>query len=66
MKTCYECFKEIGVDVDEIWGKISDFGVSIGLLPLIWIVLCKWTPITKFSKEIGVDVQSDMKEIVVF
>ena len=66
MKPCYEGLKEIRVDVDEIWRKISDFGASIGLLPLILIVSCKWNPCYEGLKEIGFDVQWDMKENVVF
>ena len=39
MKPCYEGLKEIGVDVNEIWRKMLGFRVSIGLLPLILIVI---------------------------
>ena len=38
MKAYYEGLKEIGVDVDELWRKMLDFRVSIGLLPLVLIV----------------------------
>ena len=41
MKPSYEGLKEIGVDVNEIWRKMLAFGVSIGLLSLIFIVSCK-------------------------
>ena len=37
MKACYEGLKEIGVDVDEIWRKMLDFRVSLGLLPFVLI-----------------------------
>ena len=50
--------KKIEVDVDEIWRKMSGFGVSIGLLPLILIVSWNGIQLWKFEslKEIGVDV----------
>ena len=38
MKAGYEGLKEIGVDIDELWRKMLDFRVSIGLLALVLIV----------------------------
>ena len=32
MKLCYKGLKEIGIDVDEIWRKMLDLRVSIGLI----------------------------------
>ena len=39
MEACYEGLKEIGAHVDKIWRKMLGFGVSIGLLPLVLIIL---------------------------
>ena len=39
MKPSYEGLKEIRVDVNEIWRKMLAFGVSIGLLQLIFIIM---------------------------
>ena len=55
MKSSYEGLKEIRVDVDEIWRKMLGFKVSIGLLPLILIVLGNEIQLWRL-KEIGVDV----------
>ena len=51
MKPCYEGLKEIGVDVEEIWRKMLDFGASIGLLPLILIVSWNETLLWRFEKK---------------
>ena len=65
MKPCYEGLKEIGVDVNEIWREILDFGVSIGLLPLILIV--SWNETLLWRSERNQSwCQWDMKENVVF
>ena len=50
MKPCYEGLKEIGVDVDEIWRKMLDFGASIGLLPLILIISWNETLLWRFER----------------
>ena len=55
MKPCYEGLKEIRVDVNEIWRKMLCFRVSIGLLPLILIVLWNKTVLWRFD-EIRADV----------
>ena len=52
MKPCYEGLKEIRVDVDELWRKMLDFKVSIGLLPLVLIDLIKWNPVMKVWKKL--------------
>ena len=65
MKSSYEGLKEIRVDVDEIWRKMLGFGVSIGLLPLILIVMGNEIQLWRFERN-----QSwcwwDMKENVRF
>ena len=67
MKPCYEGLKEITVDVNEIWRKIFDFGVSIGLLPLILIVMsCEMKPCYEGLKEIGVDVNEIWRKMLCF
>ena len=62
--SCYKCFNEIGVDVDELWRKMLCFRVSIGLLPLILIVSWNETLLWRFKRN-----QSwcwwDMKENIV-
>ena len=50
MKSSYEGFKEIGVDVDEIWRKMLGFGVSIGLLPLILIISWNEIQLWRFER----------------
>ena len=65
MKLCYEGLKEIRVDVNEIWRKILDFGASIGLLPLLLIVLWNETLLWRFERNWSW-CQWDMKENVVF
>ena len=47
---CYESLKEIGVNVDEIWRKMLGFRVSIGLLPLILIVLWNETLLSRSER----------------
>ena len=65
MKLCCEGLKEIEVDVNEIWRKMLGFGASIGLLPLILIILWNETLFWRFERN-----QSwcwwDMKENVRF
>ena len=65
MKPCYEGLKEIGVDVNEIWRKMLDFGASIGLLPLILIVLQNKTLLWRFERNRSW-CQWDMKENIRF
>ena len=65
MKLCYEGLKEIGVDVNEIWRKMLDFGVSIGLLPLILIISWNETLLWRFERNQSW-CQWDMKENVRF
>ena len=50
MKSSYEGLKKIAVDVDEIWRKMLGFGVSIGFLPLILIILWNEIQLRKFEK----------------
>ena len=66
MKPCYEGLKEIGVDVDEIWRKMLDFRVSIGLLPLDFDCLCKMKACYEGLKEIRVEVQKFWREVLDF
>ena len=65
MKPCYEGFKVIRVDVNEIWRKMLCFRVIIGLLPLILIVSWNETLLWRFQSN-QTWCQSDMKENVVF
>ena len=50
MKPCYEGLKEIGVDVNEIWRKMLGFRVSIGLLPLILIIMQNKALLWRFER----------------
>ena len=50
MKPCYKDLKEIGVDVNEIWRKMLDFGASIGLLTLILIISWNETVLWRFER----------------
>ena len=61
MKPCYKGLKEIGGDVNEIGRKILDFGASIGLLPLILIIM-QIKPCCEGLKEIGVDVDEILRK----
>ena len=51
MKLCYEGLKEIGVDVDEIWRKILDFGASIRVVTPYFDCLVKWNCVMKVWKK---------------
>ena len=65
MKPCYEGLKEIRVDVDELWRKMLDFKVSIGLLPLFWLSH-KMKPCYEGLKEIRVDVDKLWRKMLDF
>ena len=62
----FESLKEIRVDVDEIWRKMLGFGVRIGLLPLILIILHEMKSSYESLKEIRVDVVEIWRKMLGF
>ena len=50
IKPYYEGLKKIGVDVDKLWRKMLGFRVSIGLLPLVLIILYNETLLWRFER----------------
>ena len=66
MKPCYEGFKEIRVDVNEIWRKMLCFRVSIGLATPYFDHLIKWNPVMKVWKKFRVDVNEIWRKMLCF